>query len=106
MRGLKEGREEKQRMLGWLCGCRPCPRLELTEPLDARRISFFLSFFLEMHLCYHPTRCLTLLETLICGLSILLLTLMSLLHNHRRKSVAIWNVNELLAWPIAICSSV
>lgn len=25
---------------------------------------------------------------------------------HKRNSVAIWNVNELLAWPIAICSSV
>ena len=67
-------------------------------------VCFF--FFLEIHFCYHPTRCLTLLETLICGLSILLLTLMSLLHNRRRDSVAIWNVNELLAWPIAICSSV
>lgn len=96
--------EENKCSLGWLCGCHPFPCLELTEPFGAHRIFFFLFENLSLfppHVV--PDR---LLETFICGLSILLLTLISLLHNHKRNSVAIWNVNELLAWPIAICSSV
>lgn len=90
---------------GCLCACHPSTSVELSEAFDAFSIFFFpfrkFIFVPTPHGASQMTW-----DFYLWSLCFVVDINELAAQYHKTNSVAVWNVNELLAWPVAICSSV